>query len=352
MSRNRGSGGGAVIAVILLILLAGVLYQCNGAKYGLPVIPMGSASSSSAASPVAGEPAASETASVAASAESSAPGGFTYLPATDLAPWSWTSSTVPLPWAAASNTDPGYRANVNVDNWSPAMCFPLEGKAYANSQVYRPGGEGWATPEALASKAQYDAWYNKAYSNPKQSGWLTAYNNLRGTSCDPSNYQYPWRDNFCEKRSGDNSLCHSAKGHQGQDIRPETCQKSLHWAVAAEDSVIKDVGSYTLTLRAVNPPYRIYRYLHMDPDFIAHWQPLEGTTTVVKAGRRLGRVGDFGPGGTSYTTVHLHFEIRLSVAEQVNGTLRPLNTFVPPYNALVASYERKLAGNGCESAAW
>ncbi|ESQ76357.1 hypothetical protein [Asticcacaulis sp. AC402] len=353
MSRNNSSGGSAVIAVIILILALGLLYQCQGAKYGLPVIPMGGATSSSAiSSSTTADIDDSEAASAAASVESSAPGGFTYLPATDLMPWSWSSSTIPLPWSATSNADPGYKATTVADNWSPDMCFPLEGLAYANSQFYRPGGDGYVTAEGMASKATYDALHAKAYSDPKQSGWITAANTLRGSSCDPTNYQYPWRDNFCEKRSGDNALCHGAKGHQGQDIRPETCHRSVHWAIAPEDVVIKDVASYTLTVRGTKAPYRIYRYLHMNPEYIARWQPLEGTTTVVAAGRKLGRVGDFGPKGASYTSVHLHFEIRLSVAEPVNGTLRPVNTFVPPYSALVAAYQRKLAGNACPVTAW
>ena len=53
-----------------------------------------------------------------------------------------------------------------------------------------------------------------------------------------------------------------------------------------------------------------------------------------------------------YTTVHLHFEIRLDVAETIDGQLRPKNTFVSPYQALVASYQRKMAGSGCTTSNW
>src|SRR5215510_12051446 len=50
----------------------------------------------------------------------------------------------------------------------PAMRFPLEaGPAYANSQVYRPGG--------------------------MHGGG--------GDQCASGNYSYPWRDIYCETRS-------------------------------------------------------------------------------------------------------------------------------------------------------
>lgn len=353
MSRSNSNGGGVVAIILVVLVLLAILYQCKGADYGLPVLPVDGDTSSSAEADSASSKAEDSSASMEASSESPmAPGGFTYLPATDLMPWTWSNWTIPLPWSTATNTDPGYKANINAANWSPNLCFPLEDDGYANSQVFRPGGTGFVTPEAMVSKATHDALKAKAYSNPKQSGWVTAANTLHGNQCDASNYQYPWRDNFCEKRDPDNAMCHGGKGHQGQDIRPQTCKDSFYWAIAPEDVVIKDVGSYSLTLRGVNSPYRIYRYLHMDPAFIAHWTPLKATTTVVKAGRRLGKVGSFGVGGVSNTTTHLHFEIRLSAAETIDGTLRPATTWVPPYSALVESYKRKLAGNGCPVTAW
>ena len=88
-----------------------------------------------------------------------------------------------------------------------------------------------------------------------------------GSQCDVANYSYPWRDNFCEKRSWDTSICPSAKGHQGQDIRPATCKKGIHWAVAAEAGQITNIGSYTVTLTA-DSGIR-YRYLHMKMDALA-----------------------------------------------------------------------------------
>ncbi len=73
--------------------------------------------------------------------------------------------------------------------------FPLEhGPAYANSQVWgRGGGEGPG-----------------------------------GRQCDEANYRYPWRDNFCETRRFRVDLCPAGTGHQGQDIRPATCEADKH----------------------------------------------------------------------------------------------------------------------------
>ena len=37
------------------------------------------------------------------------------------------------------------------------------------------------------------------------------------------NYDYPWRDNFCERRAFDVGQCPAGAGHQGEDIRPPKC---------------------------------------------------------------------------------------------------------------------------------
>ncbi len=327
MAQNSNSGGSGPIIAIVLILILAVLYQCNGAKYGLPVLPLGVATASSSSSSSTGSTgavptpdldtsaAASDSVSADASSDS-APGGFTFLPATDLIPGSWTSDGSTPAWTSYSN----------LADWSPGMCFPLDEVGYANSQVYDPGG---------------DHYPNAAHPS--------------GSACAASNYSYPWRDNFCEYRgvstSTKNILCHSGYGHQGQDIRPATCAASVHWAVAPEAARIKDIGSYTLTLRATTPPYRVYRYLHMNPEFRTHWH----IGDTVQAGEKVGRVANFGlVDGVikPYTTIHLHFEMRLDVAETIDGVVRPANTFVPPYTALVAAYQRKMAGSGCTTSEW
>ena len=193
--------------------------------------------------------------------------------------------------------------------WSPDMCFPLEEAGYPNSQVYGPGGG----------------------MGPKD----------KPSQCDPLNYSLPWRDNFCESRGYSSPTCAGGKGHQGQDIRPASCKKGLHWAVAAEDGIVTDIGSYTVTLTSSASPHRVYRYLHLKMGELA---VNEGMT--VGKGDRIGKVSnDFG--GTP-TTIHMHFELRAGVAGvTTDGAPVVVHTFLPPYLSLVKAYERKLNGAVC-----
>ena len=165
-----------------------------------------------------------------------------------------------------------------------------------------------------------------------------------GDECDTRNYAYPWRDNFCEKRSSNynTAFCPSARVHLGQDIRvgtPQGCedmrrtdasQRALYKVVAAEDGIISNIGSYTVNVRTSGG--RIYRYLHMN--MRALQVSLDETVT---AGQTLGYVSkDF---GGHATTFHLHFEIKQNTAE--HGW-----AYVPPYLSLVEAYERREGGPG------
>ena len=169
-----------------------------------------------------------------------------------------------------------------------------------------------------------------------------------GDECDARNYAYPWRDNFCEKRSRRNGTpsCPVDRVHLGQDIRvgdAAGCNAmrreyrnnargiARYRVVAAEDGVISNIGRYTVTLRS-GP--RIYRYLHMNMRAL---QVSLGDT--ISAGQHIGYVSkDFG--GTP-TTFHLHFEIKVNTPE--GGW-----EFVPPYTSLVESYARREQGPGEE----
>ncbi|ESQ91695.1 hypothetical protein ABAC460_04980 [Asticcacaulis sp. AC460] len=215
---------------------------------------------------------------------------------------------VDFPHNAAGDLIPGSGAGyTDVSNWAPGMCFPLAGAAYANSQVYNAGGS----------------------------------NGPSGGQCATANYSMPWRDNFCETRSWNNVVCSSGQGHQGQDIRPETCKANLHWAVATEDGVITQVGTYTVALTGNSSPHRIYRYLHLQS---ASLRVAMGDHVV--RGQKIGLVSN--NMGDTPTTIHLHFEIRVAQAETMSdGTLLAANSFVPPYTALVDAYQRKLAGPDC-----
>ncbi len=187
--------------------------------------------------------------------------------------------------------------------WAAGMRFPMEAApAYANSQVYGYGG----------------------YLAPGSGG-----------QCDSRNYSYPWRDNFCETRSWTNGMCPAGKGHQGQDIRPATCEKKVHWAVAAESGRITSIGSYTVTL--LGDSGRIYRYLHLDMAGVHALFPNAASRNVTR-GQQLGKVSnDF---GGNATTIHLHFEIKAPVATGGGATVM----FVPTYSSLVDSYGRLLNG--------
>lgn len=187
--------------------------------------------------------------------------------------------------------------------WAAGMRFPMKaGPAYANSQVYGYGG--FAAPGP-------------------------------GGQCDPRNYSYPWRDNFCETRSWTNGLCPAGRGHQGQDIRPATCEKKVHEVVAAESGRITSIGSYTVTL--LGDSGRIYRYLHMDMPGVHALFPDAASRNVAR-GQTLGKVSaDF---GGSATTIHLHFEIKAPVDTGGGASVM----FVPTYPSLVDSYGRLLNG--------
>ena len=137
--------------------------------------------------------------------------------------------------------------------------------------------------------------------------------------------------------------CPSGKGHQGQDIRGESCKSSS--ALDAEGKVDANVvvAAESGTVIVVQPHYikvqtddetTFYNYLHMD-------QIQVGLGDYVAKGQRLGRVANIGPAGTPYTTRHLHFELKQVM--NIGGSLREVH--VNPYATLLDSYQRLLAGN-------
>lgn len=189
--------------------------------------------------------------------------------------------------------------------YRPDIVFPLEDRAFLNSQVYRYGG-----------------YY----------GYV---NNMEGGQCNLNNYAYPWQDTFCEKRSRSQALCPDG-GHEGLDIRPATCKKNEHWAVAVEDARVTDIQRHWVTLQSPNGT--IYNYLHLNMAALA---VSEGD--YVTKGQRLGLVSNdfYKSDGTSVaTTIHLHFEMYENYVSSQEDD--PLFTKVNPYQTLVAAYERKI----------
>lgn len=203
--------------------------------------------------------------------------------------------------------------------YAPGIRFPIEtGPVYANSQVWGYGGAGGSI-------------FGGIY--PPGPG---------GSESDPRNFKYPWQDNFCETRSWTNPICPAGgKGHQGQDLRPATCENGKYYAVATEDGRIGNVG--TVSMELISNTGKVYRYLHLN-------RPLEpgivpGAT--VSRGQRLGTISDVsgvnGDGTLNRsTTLHLHFEIWEGNADGTrNMGVGPL----PPYTSLVESYLGLIAAN-------
>lgn len=179
--------------------------------------------------------------------------------------------------------------------YAPGMRYPMEsGPSFPNSQVWGHGG----------------------FSGPG------------GGQCDTENYSYPWRDNYCETRSWSMPLCPSGTGHQGQDIRPATCDGGVHWNVASEAGTVTNIGSYSVYVTAADGTR--FDYLHGSGNAVSNGQSLA-------KGERINRV-DNEFGGTS-TTIHLHYNIKQDVAGI--GFI-----FVSPYMSLVESYQELLGLGG------
>lgn len=298
------------LVILLLLLLLGVggyfiwknlsgSPQSSGETKG----PQDSSSASDAASSQASL--APELTPDEAAASSASAQGFSYLPIGEYRPALWKNK----------KTGFGY---VDQRNWSPEMCFPVTPPAYANSQVFGPGGFGMGRGDVPG-----------------------------GYSSDP-NFKYPWADNFCEERSWQAGYCNGGKGHVGQDIRPATNQQNLHWAVATEDVVfVKYTSKQNLTVRGKNPPHRLYLYLHLEPSTIT----INASNTSLKAGEKIGKVSNvtITPAAQANlnrkSSVHLHFEMKVAVAETLSdGRLLAAESHVAPYPALVLAYQR-LLGN-------
>ncbi len=219
---------------------------------------------------------------------------------------------------------------------APGIGFPLKLPAFPNSQVYRPGGEFYA----LKGDGKWQ--------------------------CDKSNYSYPWRDNYCEKRSWDVDDCQGGHGHQGQDIRPSTCVTDTHEVVAVEDGVISEIPALgELYVKSIDNK-RLYDYFHME--FVRHKvkdnggllldakeNPIEipGTRVSfkkndpIKRGQILGYVSTFSGGSRDVTSRHLHLALRKHRYDSSGKILYGGAFFYhSPYMSLVRAYEAALGTEG------
>jgi murein DD-endopeptidase MepM/ murein hydrolase activator NlpD len=232
---------------------------------------------------------------------------------------------------ASSSSAPGSAASSSS---APASAAP--GGAAA-SFTYNPpgqlqaGGTGVTDPTIYAPGIRFPIENAPAYPNSQVWG-DGGMNGPSGDQCDAVDYAYPWSDDFCEARSYSTPLCPSGSGHQGVDIRPSTCVAAVHPAVAAEDGVISQIGTYTVYLSGDSG--RLYLYLHMQMDMLK-----VSVGDRVSRGQELGLVSN--NFGSSSTTIHLHFEIKEPIT--LNG--QTITTNVAPYTSLVDAYKRLLAGN-------
>ncbi|MCI5047176.1 MAG: M23 family metallopeptidase [Aquisalinus sp.] len=184
------------------------------------------------------------------------------------------------------------------------LAFPTEERAFLNSQVYRYGG------------------------------YYGSLNDMQGGQCAPENFSYPWQDTLCEKRSREQKLCPGG-GHEGLDIRPATCTKDTHWAVAVEETRIVDIRRHWVTLQSAEGT--IYNYLHLNMSDLS----VEVGDTLLK-GQRIGRISnDFfkSDGSSVATTIHLHFEMYENYVGDEQD--EPFFTKVNPYATLIAAYHEK-----------
>lgn len=227
------------------------------------------------------------------------------------------------------------------------MSFPVaSSRAYANSQVFMNGGECLSDPPnspttiPVAPKFKGDTYACK--QNPAKL--LTFFEGAQ------ENYDYPWRDNFCESRDWPLGQCPGNMGHQGQDIRPDRCypvsdtsvrcEPYRHRINAVRDGVVvRERGREALYLIVNTPTEHVrFRYLHMNPAQLDRDGMVTGRE--LGEGERIGVMGNFLDGQEAGTTYHLHFDLQVPTRD---GWL-----FVSPYMTLVAAYERMIGRYGAE----
>ena len=73
-----------------------------------------------------------------------------------------------------------------------------------------------------------------------------------GSQCEPVNYDYPWHDTYCGDALVGLPMCPAGIGHQGQDIRPGTCEGGVHWTVAAGRRHGVPTRSYSIYVTAAD----------------------------------------------------------------------------------------------------
>ncbi len=219
------------------------------------------------------------------------------------------------------------------------MRFPIaNAPAYVKSQSFMPWGDCYHTGVVGRLGRKGSQYHCKLNSKP-----------LVFDESASENFNYPWRDNFCELRDFLVGQCPGGYGHQGEDIRPancvlnneqaDRCEPYQHTVAAVRGGIIRrlpgNIGVY-IVVNTANDRVR-FRYLHMNPKFMDAEGLLNGRQ--VSEGEIIGKVATWGDyeRGTSY---HIHFNIQ--VFTDIGWV------WVNPYMTLVAAYERMIGGRGVE----
>ena len=198
-------------------------------------------------------------------------------------------------------------------------------------------GRGGRADSTVYSQIRFPIATAPAYANSQ------LYRVRRPADQATSNYDYPWRDNFCERRGFTVGQCPAGIGHQGQDIRPARCEQQpcqrSHDLVAVRDGAVLRAFKQEAAYIVVNTEQEHirFRYLHMNPRKMDEDGVLNGR--LVREGEVIGQVSNYSrkEGGTSY---HLHFDVQVPT--------RRGWVFVNPYMTLVAAYERLIGGRGTQ----
>ena len=219
------------------------------------------------------------------------------------------------------------------------MRFPIaSAPGYVKSQSFMPWGDCYRTGTVGRLGRKGTPYHCKLNNKP-----------LVFDESAAENFNYPWRDNFCELRDFLVGQCPGGYGHQGQDIRSSNCVLNnaeadrclpyQHSVAAVHDGIIRrlpgNIGVY-IVVNTENERVR-YRYLHMNPKFMDAEGFLNGRQ--VSEGEIIGKVATWGDyeNGTSY---HIHFNMQ--VFTKIGWV------WVNPYMSLVAAYERLIGGRGVE----
>ncbi|HZL30238.1 MAG TPA: M23 family peptidase [Pseudolabrys sp.] len=219
------------------------------------------------------------------------------------------------------------------------MRFPIaNAPAYVKSQSFMPWGDCYRSGHT-GRLGRKDAPYAC-----RVNGIPLTFNEAA-----PVNFNYPWRDNFCERRDFMVGQCPGGIGHQGEDIRPancvqknkgsDRCEPYQHTVAAVRDGPIWRMPGNLAAYVVINTPNEFvrFRYLHMNPKLLDEDGMVTGRE--VSQGEIIGKVATWGDfeRGTSY---HLHFNMQ--VFTKVGWV------WVNPYMSLVLAYERMIGARGTE----